>query len=369
MIDTHEAVSITALITVVGIAFVAFSGGVAAQEATQNVVIEPQESTLGINETTTADVVLTNADGGIGTFDDISVSLNDTSVARIDSAVTPIGAATATANESQAIFSIEFGGDTANSGDVRIGSINITSRTEGNTALNVGLAGDIFREDGSIYDISEVRDGTVAVEGPPQKLVVEPQQTQATTNGTITVSVQLTNVSGGVGTFDDISITVDNGSVASIRGASTPLNPATTTFTDSQATLSSNVGADTVDTGDVTLGSLTLTGASVGRTDLSVTIDGRIYREDGTAYTLDSTRNGTVDITDAPEINGVPTDDTDDDGKVDDLNGNDRVDRGDAQALFANLDNSAISGNANLFDYNGNGRVDRGDVQALFNSA
>lgn len=369
--DTHARTLLFAavLVVVVGFASVAFSGSVVAQENSQNLIIEPQESTLGINETTTVDVVLTNADGGVGTFDDISVSLNDSSVARFDSATTPIGAATATSNESQATFSIDFGGDTADTGDVRIGSINVTSKAEGNTALNLSLAGDVFKEDGSIYDISEVRDGTVAVEGPPQKLTVDPQQARATANGTTTVSIQLTNASGGVGTFDNISITVNDTSIASIQNASTPLDPATATYTDSQAFLRSDVGADTADTGDVTLGSLTLAGESVGKADLSVSIDGQIYQESGTAYALDRTSNGMVVVTNAPEVNGVPTKDTDGDGKIDDLNGNGGVDRGDAQALFANLGKSAITDNSNLFDYNNNGRVDRGDVQALFSSA
>jgi hypothetical protein len=38
----------------------------------------------------------------------------------------------------------------------------------------------------------------------------------------------------------------------------------------------------------------------------------------------------------------------------------------DAQALFANLDSTAVQNNPDTFDYNGDGRVNVADAQALF---
>lgn len=71
--------------------------------------------------------------------------------------------------------------------------------------------------------------------------------------------------------------------------------------------------------------------------------------------------------TDAPElVDGTPAVDLNGDGLYDDLNGNDEVDRGDAQALFNSLNDQIVTSQISQFDRNGNTAVDRGDVQALF---
>lgn len=74
------------------------------------------------------------------------------------------------------------------------------------------------------------------------------------------------------------------------------------------------------------------------------------------------------DTSNAPElVAGTPAVDLNNDGLYDDLNGNNEIDRGDAQALFNSLDDEVVTSRVSQFDRNGNNAVDRGDVQALFN--
>jgi hypothetical protein len=61
----------------------------------------------------------------------------------------------------------------------------------------------------------------------------------------------------------------------------------------------------------------------------------------------------------------APTD-PDGDGTYEDVNGDGSVNVGDAQALFANTDDTEIQDNPEAFDFNDDGSVNVGDAQALF---
>jgi hypothetical protein len=63
----------------------------------------------------------------------------------------------------------------------------------------------------------------------------------------------------------------------------------------------------------------------------------------------------------------APTD-PDGDGLYEDLNGDGKVNVGDAQAIFSNADDPVVQNNVGAFDYNGDEDVDVGDAQALFAS-
>lgn len=344
---------------------------VAAQDTRgpTNVMLTPASTSIGTNGTVTYDLVLTNASGGVGTFDEITVDVGDASVATVSGAETPIGPATATVvNDSHVSFSATFGGDTNDTGTVRLGSITLAANGTGTTGLNVTVTNSIYREDGTIYTIDGVQDGSLTVSGPPSKAKLTPASGTALTNSTATFDIVLTNATGGVGTFDNITVTVDNTSVATIRKAETPLGPATATRVNaSQAVFSASFGGNTSDSGTVRLGSLRLAGNASGTTDLDLTVTGSIYTETGTSYSIAAVEDASVSVQEPPTVlEDTKVNDTDGDGKVDDLNGNNERDRGDAQTLFASLNQDSVTSNVQLFDYNGNGRVDRGDVQALF---
>lgn len=336
-----------------------------------HVTLDPVSTELGPGGTTTYDVVLTNADGGVGTFDKINVTINDTSVATIDSASTPISVASATVeSDARASFVATFGGDTANSGDVRLGSVTVSAAGVGSTDLNVSLAGDIYKESGRIYEIDAIQDGTLTVTRPPSEVVTTPQSNTALTSSTVTYDVVLTDANGGVGTFDEIYVDVSNSSVVTVESVSTSITGASGTVeSGTRASLNASFGGDTVNSGNVTLGSVKLAGNAPGSTNLTLTLTGEIFDEDGQPYNISATRDAVVTAKQPPTIGGNEANDTDGDGKIDDLNGNGESDRGDAQALFASLNSSDVTENTELLDYNNNGKVDRGDVQALFSQA
>jgi hypothetical protein len=217
---------------------------------------------------------------------------------------------------------------------------------------------------------------TLTVEGDDQsRLVLEPQSASTTANATATLDLVLTNADGGVGTYENITVSVGDTSVASITDISDTTGAGASVQTvaadGSSATIAADFGGDTADTGDVTVATVTLDAAAAGTTALDVSLDGAVFNESGPAYTLAEVRGGQLTVREGgPEIlPGTPAEDTNDDGLLDDFNGNGAIDRGDAQALFANLGTQRVSENAALLDYNGNNRVDRGDVQALFQAA
>ena len=65
------------------------------------------------------------------------------------------------------------------------------------------------------------------------------------------------------------------------------------------------------------------------------------------------------------DFENAPTD-PDGDGVYEDVNGDESVNFGDAQALFANADGPVVQSNVDAFDVNGDGNVNFGDAQALF---
>lgn len=206
------------------------------------------------------------------------------------------------------------------------------------------------------------------------QVVPDPQAASVTTNGTSTLDLVLTNADGGVGTYGELAVSLNDTSAAKIAGISEETGAGEDTVDvasdGSEASISASFGGDTIDSGDAVLASVNITGASPGQTELNITVNGDIFREDGTIYDVNGTRGATITTTGAPTVvEDTPATDTDGDGKADDLNGNGVPDRGDAQALFDAREDPEVSNNAELFDYNGNGVVDRGDVQALFQLA
>jgi hypothetical protein len=339
---------------------------------TTEVVLEPDSETVEPGDTVTYDLVVTNVDGGVGTFDPITVDVADSSVATVDAASSPMSVVDATReSDSRASFVASFGGDTNDTGDVRLGSVTLSGDAAGTSELEVNVTGDIFREDGTIYGIDAVRSGTVSVEQPPVEVTLSPESNTAVMNSAVRYDVVVTNVSGGVGTFDPIIVDVADSSVATIRAANSPIDVVDATReSDSRASFNTTFGADTDDTGDVRLGTVVIGGASPGTTDLGLSVSGDVFDEQGTAYSLSGTQGATVSVKQPPQVfEDTSANDTDGDGRVDDLNDNGVPDRGDAQALFSERNNPEVTDNVELFDYNGNGVVDRGDVQALFQRA
>jgi hypothetical protein len=336
--------------------------------------LDPTAAEVGQGGTATFDVVLTNSSGGVGTYDNITVSVANTDAATITSISDQTGAGSQTntvaADGSSATISAQFGGDTTDTGDVRVASVTVSAAGAGTTDLALSLSGSVFKENGLPHELDGTRGGSFTVTRPSSEVVVSPQSNTALSTSAVVYDVVLTNVNGGVGTFDEIHVDVADTPVATVASAQSSINGVDASATSSsRASFNATFGGDTADSGNVTLGSVRIAGGASGSTDLGVTVTGSIFDESGQPYDISGTQGASVAVKDPPNIGGNQVDDTDGDGKVDDFNGNGEPDRGDAQALFAALNSPEVTGNVDLLDYNNNGRVDRGDVQALFAQA
>jgi hypothetical protein len=186
---------------------------------------------------------------------------------------------------------------------------------------------------------------------------------------------------------DTVQVTVDAAEAASVTIGNQTFSSAPDTLTVASYDFGTNGESLTIwadpGTGNATLASEVRTTPASG-TDVSINLTEDLTETTQIAAAIHdvsdesavapsnviSQDRATITVENATEqpeiIEGTPAADTDGDGLLDDLNGNGGIDRGDAQALFSNLDDPEIATNADLLDYNGNGEVDRGDVQALF---
>jgi PKD repeat protein len=135
---------------------------------------------------------------------------------------------------------------------------------------------------------------------------------------------------------------------------------------DGSATLEAAL-RDTDDSGDVTIGTVTLTGQGAGTTDVGVSVEA-IGDEDANSYTVASETGASLDVIELEPVIGssVPTD-PDDDGTYEDVNGDGDLTVNDVQALWANRDDDAITSFGEFYDFNNDGEFNVVDVQALWN--
>jgi len=212
--------------------------------------------------------------------------------------------------------------------------------------------------------VSDVDDGateqpiTLAVDAPNASL-------SPGDNGTVALVAQ--NVSAGVGAYE-VTIGVDNGSVATLTSASVADDPNLTDVTvgpNNQSVTIAAVGLDTADTGAVTVGSITVRGATNGTTDVDIRA-ADVGSESGVDYSV-TVENDTFSVASLDPIVGdrIPTD-PDGDGRFEDVNGDGTVDVVDVQALFNAYNEPAVQQHPEAFDLNGNGEVNIVDVQRLF---
>jgi hypothetical protein len=191
------------------------------------------------------------------------------------------------------------------------------------------------------------------------------------TSGTNTYDIVVEGVDNGVGAFD-LTITSSDTGVATITNAAitAPLadneDLSSVSVSDGSATLEAAL-RDTDDSGDVTIGTVTLTGQGAGTTDVGVSVEA-IGDEDANSYTVASETGASLDVIELEPVIGssVPTD-PDDDGTYEDVNGDGDLTVNDVQALWANRDDDAITSFGEFYDFNNDGEFNVVDVQALWN--
>jgi hypothetical protein len=308
------------------------------------VSLEPAEQTGAVGATTTYDVVVDSAAGGVGAGE-VAVTVDDTSLATI-SDVTVLNVnggidVDATVTDSSAQFDY-FGADTADTGSVTIATVTVEGAGDGTASLSIDPTGDnsevlLFDEDGVPYDVTGTDGATLEV--LPVQFSVDstsaPEKAAVGSTATVTATV---SSDGNVESTQTVELLFD------VDGDGT---------------------AESVASKQVTIGANGQTEVSF---EVDVPADASFGDRSYSVETVADSAGGTVEFT-PPDINGDGTlpGDPDGDGLYEDVNGDGAVDTGDAQALFSSRDSEPVQTNAVAFDFNGDGSVDVGDAQALFN--
>ena len=214
----------------------------------------------------------------------------------------------------------------------------------------------------------------VSSDDPSDAMVaVEPSETTVQPNSTTTLRINATQIDAGVGSYN-LTVTTNDTGVAAITHASPQGNPIQDGYTsitaDGSAVNIQGAGAETADTGEVTIATVQLETGTAGPAMVSVNV-GTLSDESGIEYDVGSTESATLSLAQQqrpPAVIGDnrPTD-TDGDGVFDDVNGDGSFDVNDVTALWAHRDSEAVMNNPQAFDINGDGSFDVNDVTALWN--
>jgi hypothetical protein len=302
--------------------------------------LQPADQTGAVGVTTTYEVVVDSADGGVGAGE-IAVSVADASVATIEG-VDIVGPNTVEkeVTDSSAEFDY-FGANTADSGSVVIAEVTVEGTGAGTTDLAIEPANDndevlLFDETGAPYDVTGTNGASLEV--LPVQFLVDSTSTpaKAAVGSTTTVTATVSS-DGDVESTQTVELLFD------LNGDGT---------------------AESVASKEVTIGANGQTQVSF---DVQVPADASFGDREYSVETAADGAGGTVEVT-PPDVNGdgILPGDPDGDGLFEDANGDGSVDTGDAQALFGNRESDAVQDHAGAFDFNGDGDVNVGDAQALF---
>jgi hypothetical protein len=206
------------LLAVAMAALVVFGGGVAAVPAaldnpvqqqqagpTSPVVTQPGDASVDVGETTTFDVVVSNADGGVGAYN-VTVGVADSSVASItDVELGGDPAFTDTFGSGDATTVRAAGADTADTGEVSILTVTVEGVENGTTDVTVDVNA-LGTEAGVNYAVPQATGATLTVgtgEEPAAPATYEVSNLSApetvTKGDTIDVSADVTNTGDEAG--------------------------------------------------------------------------------------------------------------------------------------------------------------------------
>jgi PGF-CTERM protein len=152
------------LITSIGISPVVSAAG------ESELVVTPSTSTVETGETTTVDVVVESASGGVGAAE-MRVAVDDPDVASISdvSIAGDPGLTDVTASDDGSWMDVKYAtADTDDSGSVTVMTVTIEGEADGTTGLSILPISDrdtvvVYDEEGTGYDLSNVGDAEITV--------------------------------------------------------------------------------------------------------------------------------------------------------------------------------------------------------------
>jgi PKD repeat protein len=140
-----------------------------------DVSLSPSDDLVAVNGSTTFDVVVEDADGGVGAYS-LSVSLADSSAASIaDVSVDEDALADVQIADDGSSASVDTALlDTEQNGSVTVATVTVAGDAEGASALELDV-GNLGTETGAVYDVTATNDATLSV----SELVVGPSDQPA----------------------------------------------------------------------------------------------------------------------------------------------------------------------------------------------
>jgi hypothetical protein len=304
------------------------------------VSLQPAEQTTAVGSSATYDVVVDNAQGGVGAGE-IRVSVDDPSVATITDAELSLTAGLSQELTDSYVEFDYFGADTDDTGGVVVATVTLEGASAGSTGLSIEPAAGnsevlVFDEGGTGYDVTGTNGATLDVEAVQFSVSNLDAPERAAVGSTATVTADITN----------------DGTAESTQPVEFRLD------VDGDGTL------ETVATEQVTLA-----GGETTQVSFEVTVpeDASFGVRDHGVFTLADDATAQIEFT-PPDVNGdgLLPNDLDGDGRYEDVNGDGSADVGDAQALFSARDSPAIQEYVAQYDFNDDGVVNVGDAQALF---
>jgi hypothetical protein len=201
-------------------------------------------------------------------------------------------------------------------------------------------------------------------------VAVTPSFERVGSDATASYGIVFRNATGGVGAFDT-NVTLGNASVASVTNATILADGPITTARvggDNATVRIRSAGADTADTGAVTLARVTLRADANESTAVRLTGE-NVYADESNSQYDPGLANATLQVGDrgASDLtgNGQAASDVDGDGKLEDVTGEGAFDIRDVAALLEHLDSPAVTANVAAFDSNDDGTINIVDVAEL----
>jgi hypothetical protein len=338
-----------------------------------SVSLSPTTSQTAVGGTTTYDLVIDDANGGVGAYS-ATVSLDDASVGTITEVDLSGSPAGQTTNVSIAADGTSVSIDaalmnTSDTGSVTVATITVQGDAPGTTDLSTTVDA-LGNEQGVSYTVTGASGASLSVTEKSSSLSLSPTSDEVSIDDTATYDLIVDTADGGVGAYS-ANVSLDDASVAEISDVDVLGNPAEQTTNVDIAADGASVSIDaalmdTQDTGSVVVATITVQGEAAGETNLSVAATA-LGDEDGNNYAITGTNGATLTITEVTVGDFAnPVTDTDGDGEYEDINGDGTFNIVDVQALFANLGDAAVQNNVEKFDFNDDGSVNIVDVQALF---
>jgi hypothetical protein len=336
------------------------------------VSVTPTEASTDVGGTTTFQIVVNNAQDGVGAAE-FRVGVNNSFAEITDMEVFGSGSTKVAIADNGSSVDVEYAfRDTADTGNVSIAKVTVQGLSDGSTGVSLEPAAGnsgvlIFDEGGTGYDVTDTNDAMLSVVGDEASSDSGNDESSPDSGSYESspdpANFQLSKLQAPTditqGNTIDVSADIDNtGEQSATKAIEFRLDTnADGSITDESVIASQDVQ---VDSG----GSTTVTFEDIDTADLETGEHTHgVVTEDDSATASLTVNNAS--LSPVGDFGDAPTD-PDGDGTFEDVNGDGAVDLVDVRVLFANRDDPTIQNNPKAFDFNSDGTFDVVDVQAQF---